>query len=120
MLKLITISEMTKYIEKVFLITIGSKERMARIELSIIKNMIYFEFLIPNKIGILFSPTIKSPFKEIIFFTISLVRSMVKIYMEKMINVLSILRFSKHNPIKKLIINSDALISPSKGFFLSL
>ncbi|MDA9715086.1 hypothetical protein N9V04_01620 [Bacteroidota bacterium] len=103
-----------------FLIIIGSKERIARIELSIMKNIMYLEFLMPNTIGILLSPTIKSPFKEIIFFTISLVRSTVKIYIEKMINVLSILRFSKHNPMKKLIIKSDALISPNKGFFLSL
>tara|TARA_Y100001978_G_C23638029_1_gene406880 strand:+ start:986 stop:1168 length:183 start_codon:yes stop_codon:yes gene_type:complete len=57
----------------------GIRNKMALNELSIKKKMIYFDFLIPKKIGILFSPTIKSPLIVVIFFIISLVKSIVKI-----------------------------------------
>ena len=59
--------------------TKGKRESIANKELIMMKKIIYFEFFIPKYIGILFSPTIKSPFKEIIFFTISLEKSIVNI-----------------------------------------
>ena len=55
------------------IIAIGNRDK------SIKMRIMYLVFLIPKIIGILFSLTIKSPFRETIFFKTSLVNVIAKI-----------------------------------------